>query len=356
MTHTRFTAAAAFAVLALATSSYTAQAEDPHAHHNHAHHDHHAHVSNVPASIMGDHTHSKGDWMISYRPMRMQMEGNRDGTSRLSDAQITAAGLRIVPDEMSMDMHMFSAMYAPTDRLTLMLMGSYQEKTMDLTTYAMMNPSVRLGGFTTTSKGLGDTTVTALYQFTPEQPYSLVGTLGVSLPTGSTKETDTVLTPMGTWIDVRLPYAMQLGSGTYDLKPALTYTQGQGDYSWGAQYKALVRMGRNNQGYTLGDKHTLSGWAGYHFTPLLGATFRITAEHEGKIDGADTMIAAPVQTADPETYGGKRIALGLGLNFKPFASASHAVGAELAMPVYQDLNGPQMERDYNLSLRYSYSF
>ncbi|MCG8378138.1 MAG: hypothetical protein MI865_01550, partial [Proteobacteria bacterium] len=99
--------------------------------------------SHAPIGVMGEHMHKQGEWMLSYRFMHMDMEGNRDGETELSPEQIIAntanrffgiagqpANLRIVPTEMTMDMHMFGAMFAPTDWLTLMAMGMYIEKSM----------------------------------------------------------------------------------------------------------------------------------------------------------------------------------------------------------------------------------
>jgi len=77
--------------------------------------------------------------------------------------------------------------------------------------------------------------------------------LGLSVPTGSIKETGTILAPNGTRPTVRLPYAMQLGSGTWDLLPALGYNGMAGAIGWGAQYSGIIRTGTNSQGYTLGD-------------------------------------------------------------------------------------------------------
>lgn len=54
---------------------------------------------------------------------------------------------------------------------------------------------------------------------------------GLSLPTGSIDKQDA--TPMGP--NSKLPYPVQLGSGTYDLLPGLTYNGQDRDLSWGAQ-------------------------------------------------------------------------------------------------------------------------
>ena len=40
--------------------------------------------SHAPIGVMGEHVHSKGEWMASYRYMRMNMEPNRIGTDDVS--------------------------------------------------------------------------------------------------------------------------------------------------------------------------------------------------------------------------------------------------------------------------------
>ncbi len=37
---------------------------------------------------MGDHTHERGEWTLSYRFMQTSMAGNRDGTGRLETADV----------------------------------------------------------------------------------------------------------------------------------------------------------------------------------------------------------------------------------------------------------------------------
>ena len=189
--------------------------------------------SHGPIGVMGDHLHKAGEVMFSYRFMHMDMEGNRIGNRSVSPEEIVTtvpnrfAGpptLRVVPTEMTMDMHMFGAMYAPSDIVTLMLMGMYIEKEMDHVTFQGMAGTTRLGTFTTKSSGIGDTTATALVRLHDEPGHKLHANIGLSIPTGSITESDDVLTPMGTRPTLRLPYAMQLGSGTFDLKPGLTYS------------------------------------------------------------------------------------------------------------------------------------
>ena len=56
--------------------------------------------------------------------------------------------LSIVPNEMTMNMLMTGVMYAPTDEITLMGMGMFTEKKMELSTYSPMMGRNFLGSFT----------------------------------------------------------------------------------------------------------------------------------------------------------------------------------------------------------------
>ncbi len=339
----------------------------------HADADHHGlrADSHAPIGVMGDHMHEAGEFMLSYRFMRMDMDGNRDGTDELSPATIATTvpnrffgtpgqppTLRVVPLDMTMDMHMLGAMYAPTDWLTLMAMGMYIEKTMDHVTFQGGMGTARLGSFTTRANGWGDTKLTGLIRLFQDHRHHVHLNAGLSLPTGSITEEDRVLTPMGGRPTLRLPYPMQLGSGTYDLLPGLTYTGLEGRFGWGAQYSATVRLGENDEAYTLGDRHALTAWASYLWAPWISTSVRVLGQTQDSIDGIDRRIVAPVQTADPDNQGGERIDLGFGVNLLGTEGfvRGHRLAAEIQVPVYQDLNGPQLETDLVVTVGWQYAF
>lgn len=348
-------------------SSPTLAQNHDHDHMDHTHMDHknmshegHVHSAGLaPISIMGDHMHKKGEWMLSFRRGHMDMEGNRVGTNEVSPEEIvtnfsansfSALGTnRVVPTDMTMDMHMFGAMYGATDNITLMLMGKYISKEMDHVTFAGGAGTTRLGTFTTESSGFGDTSASALVRLYDDETHHIHLNMGVSAPTGDIDREDDVLAPNGATPTFRLPYAMQLGSGTWDLLPGITYAGSKNQLSWGAQYQAVIRLeNENDEGYSWGDRHSVNAWAGYQFNPALQFTARASYETMDEIDGRDTQIAAPVQTADPNNYGGDIANIAAGVNFTPRALNGQQIGFEVEMPVYQDLNGPQMERDWAL--------
>jgi len=327
----------------------------------------------APIGVMADHRHRKGEWMASYRLMHMDMAGNRDGTDTLSADHIATTvpnifsgnpgmppTLRVVPREMPMQMHMVGAMYGLSDRVTLLAMGMYLEKKMDHITYQGPAGTTQLGTFQTDVTGIGDTTLGAIIGLDNwQRPHSQVNFgLSLSLPTGSITATDQVLTPMGMTPTLRLPYPMQLGSGTFDLKPSLTGFWRQGRWTYGGQASAIVRLGENDQSYTLGDVVELTGWVAFEPTPSISWSGRLKARAAGQIDGQDPNIMAPVQTANPDNHGGQTVEALIGLNLAGQAGtlSGHRLAVELGLPLHRDLNGPQMETDMTLTLGWQKAF
>ena len=78
----------------------------------------------------------------------------------------------------------------------------------------------------------------------------------------------------------------------------------------------------------------------------------------GKIDGSDSRIVAPVQTANPNNYGGERVDLKFGINLLGRLDwvRGHRLAIEGGIPIVQDLNGPQMETDFMISVGWQYAF
>ncbi len=326
--------------------------------------------AHAPISVMGDHLHEKGEWMFSYRYRQMSMDDLSDDGDSLSPEDIAssvsnpffgAAGqpptLRVVPTDMTMDMHMLGFMYAPSNRVTLMVMGQYVQKDMNHITFQGPSGINRLGTFKTRSSGLGDTRVSALIGLQKRANRTTHLNLGVSLPTGSSEETDQVLAPTGMQPTLRLPYPMQLGSGSYDPILGLTHTEFREGYSFGGQWTSILRVEDNDHSYRYGDQHTATGWIAWQANRQLSLSSRLSWNSQGDVDGRDALIVAPVQTADPDRQAGRRWDLGLGLNWSGQGDwRGHRVGLEWLIPIDQDLDGPQLETEWTATLGYQYAF
>lgn len=299
--------------------------------------------SHAPIGVMGDHTHQKGEWMLSYRWMRMEMDGNRDGTDGLSTEDVLAQ-FPVTPLNMTMDMHMLGLMYAPSNRLTLMVMAPF----LDLS----MNHQTRSGvRFQTQSSGIGDVSLSGLWLLRESDRHHFHLNLGMSLPTGSIDERDDI--PV--MDDAILPYPMQLGSGTYDLKPGLTYVHQTAKASFGGQFMARLPLGDNDRDYTVGDQFMLSVWGARNLSELVSLSARIEGQQKDRYDGADPALnPRMVPTADPALREGSRVDLGLGLNFH--FHGGHRLAIEGLVPLHQDLEGPQLEVDWQVTVGWQKSW
>ena len=329
--------------------------------------------NNLTAAIHpGEHIHKKGGWMFTYRTMDMHMEDNLDGSKGISSNEIVTtvpnrfygvAGqpstFRVVPTKMDSRMDMFSLMYAQTDKISWMLMLHHIEKSMKCTTYMGGSGTTQRGTFKTKSSGMGDTSARVLWKAFQHKYHKINLNFGVSLPTGDIDQKDIILTPMGMQPKSVLPYGMQLGSGTYDLLPGFTYL-GNNGYSlgWGFKYQAVMHIGENDEDYSLGDTHKFSAWGGYSFAPWIKTSIGLSYKHESDIDGIDSRIVLPVQTADPDNYGGDTLMAnwGLTLTGQNGPLAGHKIKFEYSKQLDQNQNGIQMEMDDMISVSYQRTF
>lgn len=368
--------------LALARSS----GDNPHSSH---HHDHGVHA---PAGVMFDHMLPKaGDFMVGYRYMYGSQSGSTlNGTKSVSDAAIVAGGCGPNPcflraSNMSMNMHMLDLMYAPTDWLTLMLMPQFVDMSMSMTGLNGVppgatpnnnvgnpvdefgNPVVDVAQHLThhtqnehQNGGIGDLGMYSLFKLFDNGTHHVHVTAGLSAPTGNvTGQFNRNHKVDGGFMD----YGMQLGSGTWDFKPSLTYTGKWQQVSWGAQANGTVRMqSHNDAGYSLGDIFQTTFWGNYNFTNWLTASIRGVYTTQGAIKNEYIGGAPAIHQFSPvdytSNYGGKYWDVGFGLSaVVPSGDlAGNRVSVEWLQPVQDNVNGYQLERDGSLSATWSVAF
>ena len=310
--------------------------------------------SHGPIGMMGDHTHNEGEFMATYRYMNMFMGGNMNGNDDVSDSEVTTQfGFPVAPTDMRMTMDMLSAMYGVNQTLTLTVMVPYLHKSMHHVN------NVNGVTFETKTSGLGDITLGSLWRLYAVESPSLGAhrfhlNFGVGLPTGSIKEDAFV--PAGAAVR-RLPYPMQLGSGTVDLYPGITYTGGKSRTSWGFQYIATFRLGENSQDYTVGNGNNVTGWGAYRWVDWMSTSLRLDWRQWGNYDGADPNLNTPppplpnvVETAVPSLRGGQRLDLLAGVNMllPNLGSLENRLAVEGGTPIMQRLDGPQLKTSWML--------
>lgn len=316
---------------------------------------------NAPAGVYGTKIMSAGKFGFSYTPMLMHMADNYVGSAIVSPQTIATTipsqttmsnGMlekyRIVPIAMDTQSHMFNFMYGVTDNFNLMVMASYQIKSMSMTTFSGATGTTILGTGTSSTEGAGDTTVSSLWSIYNDSTNDVIFNFGLSLPTGSTTQTMSMLTPMTTTMNMRASYGMQLGTGTYDLLPGITFTNHTNNWSWGAAWRNRFALGNNSAGYHYGTFNEASGWGGYTSSPGITWSARITESIQESIQGADPMISGLMEGSNPNFYGGKHMDIlgGIEIAGGPFGFKHKYFAVEAGKTVAQDLNGPQLGRNW----------
>ena len=302
--------------------------------------------SHAPIGVMADHRHEAGEVMLSYRYMTMTMEGSRIGTDPVADADIVSpgGGFMITPTRMPMTMHMVGAMFAPSDHITFMAMLPLVSSSMDHIT--------RHGGsFTTASGGVGDLKAGAMIGLADWANQSLHLNAMVGLPTGSIEEVDVL--PISEGMEVQLPYPMQIGSGTFDLRPGLTWLGQAGGWSWGAQGNAVLRTGMNSRDWALGNKVQGTAWWARLLARNAAAGLRLVATRTGNIDGKDSAPSVNPQmvpTARTDLRAGTVIEGGVSFNLYIPRATGFRIAVEVLLPFVRDLEGPQLETDLTFVL------
>ncbi|MGH8470105.1 MAG: DUF3570 domain-containing protein, partial [Gammaproteobacteria bacterium] len=289
-------------------------------------HDSHAHGhahGQAPAGVMLDHMLPEaGDFMVGYRYMYHRQSGDiLRGSDPVGDAVIANDGCgavpcKVKPVEHTMHMHLIDIMYAPTDWLNLMLMPQFVD--MEMSQQALEGAELDSSEqhhviHTEATGGIGDTSLYALFKLLDVQGHHLHLGLGVSAPTGSVDEElrRSHQTDQGF-----IHYGMQLGSGTWDLLPNLTYTGARGRWSWGGQVSGIHRLeDENESGYALGDQFQATAWGSVGLLDWLAASVRGVYTTQGEITGEFNDVHSTVSPVDfPQNYGGRFWDVGFGLS------------------------------------------
>ena len=325
----------------------------------------------APIGVIDERTEKQGQLIFSYRLMSAAMEDNRDGSRHLAASQILAGGANtgdymVAPLEMNTESHLFSLLYGLNDKITLAFTLPYLQINM-LHAIGPMHPNAANQTFLNNTNGLGDIKVAGLFAFENNDNRKMSVNIGMSFPSGSINKKDDmdVLPPLG---KTQLPFPMQLGSGTLDFSPGFTYQKTIARRSWGSQFTAMIRLNENENGYTLGDRVQANLWHAWLINKELSFSTRLVHDYWGNTSGDDNKLELPktmtmgvlevltIPTIDPENQGGEKTDIALGANTVFGTDSQHRIALELSIPIYQRLNGPQIDRDLSFVLGYQITF
>ncbi len=328
---------------------------------------HHSHKmqmqdhSNAPVGLVGATMHHRG-FMFGIKHSYMTMDSNIYQGSVISSSEIlsfknplsdTPYNLSVVPKKMNMKMTMLMGMYAFSENINLTGMATYSLKEMTLDTFKPMMNRDFLGSFDTSSADLSSVSFGGLILLKDVNHSKTHFSISIENSIGDNAVKGTALTPTGSYMDMTLPYAMQLGDKGTKVDLSVTNLKKVNEQlSWGNQLKR--KFGLSDDIWSFGDQLEFNTWLLYKQSKGTSLSSRLKLVRQQKISGADPLIKAPVQTANPDNYGGKEAHLALGVNF--LVGHSKKISFELVLPIKQEKNNLQMKTKNLLVIGYQNSF
>ncbi|MEK9728150.1 MAG: hypothetical protein VW397_08630 [Candidatus Margulisiibacteriota bacterium] len=292
--------------------------------------------AHAPIGVMSDHYHKKGEAMLSYRFMTMQMSSLYDGSSMIS-LETAEQSYTMNPTKMTMNMHMIGTMWGVSDAITFAAMIGYSDNKMTMIN-KMTNAESEMR-----ASGLNDLKLQSIFKINDERNKFIIGNVGLSIPIGSISESNDTGT--------HYPYGMQLGSGTYDLLMGTTGVFFHKDFSYGTQINGIFRLTENKYGYSRGNHYKLTSWAQKIWSNELSTSIRTSLSIKNNINGSDNTLTTMQINMSPmyNTKQGNIIAdVGVGLNFKPKSLVGSRFASEFIVPIYRRSNAISILTDSTL--------
>jgi len=313
----------------------------------------------APLGVFGSDVPALGRFSIAISGTFTGLAGSRIGTKIVSPEYIVSTTrwfvdptrlVRLVPKSVLATIQSLSISYGLAEDLGIIVTVGAVEKNLTALTFAAPSGLRSLGESYACVAGLTDFETTAVLRLYRDGVHRLLISMGLTYPTGSNESPFTLRLSDGAYGSVRAFYSMQPGTGTYDFLPGITYGGMFGKYSWGIAYRGRWPLAPNPEGYRYGDLHDFHGWVGYTWAPAITTTLRVAATTRGPIRGYDRKIDGKSQSANPFFYGGQRVELYAGATIPGslFGVEAATLAFEAGTPIYQNLNGPQLFRNWQV--------
>lgn len=297
---------------------------------------------------------------VGYRFARVKAQGlligSRDARPRTVRDSLPL-DYEETPRALELSIHTIELAWAPHPRTTLALQVPFAKRELE----TLEASGARREDQT---EGLGDVGLALVVPFIRRGRESSHVHVGFDFPSGSYRKRDR--DGVG---DVRLPYDLQLGNGTVDFEWGWTYRGERDRFAWGGQALGRHPLGRNGLDYREGSRFEASIWGGVRIVAGLSASLRTQWQKQNNHENwdksfrrsgvpRDSRIEDVVDPAENgKARGGTRFLLGPGLAYDLSGRlAGNRFSVELALPVHQDLDGPQLEQDWILTTGWQWAF
>lgn len=310
----------------------------------------------------------RNKWSLAHRYLRFDFDGNNIGTREVPVSEVLWSGVPaertndnfpIVPLIICQKAYVTALTYNASERWHWNVLIPYIIQNTDhVANDSLPTIDADFARFIIRSEGIGDITINPSFVAYNEKGHTITLHTGLSLPVGSIDEKGDTPAPGSM---NQLPYTMQIGSGTFDYLPGITYVYNAGKTRWGAQALGTVRLGKNDRDYALGNRLSLSTWVRTRVSEWLEPSLTVSAQVWDRISGIDKDFRQyrggffPATVTDPSNFGGEKIIVTGGLTFLGQNNfANHSLGVSYGAPIYQRLNGPQPREIWRMSFSWAW--
>ena len=283
---------------------------------------------------------------VAYAYERIEKRGLRDSDRNISTSDVFGNLAPPVytraPRALTVDVHTLQLAYAPHPRFTLVVEVPFLRKRLDTSTVAGVETRA-------TTHGIGDVGLALVVPFIRKKHERSQIHIGLDVPTGSVRRRKG---------GARRPYDSQLGSGTVDLEWGLTYRGQLRRWSWGGQFIGRHPIGMNDLDYREGSRFEASLWGGVGLFHGLRASLRMDWQKQNntRVQGTDDILLIVDPSDNAKIRGGTRVTISPGLSLEVPRLEHQRIAIEFGLPIYQNLDGPQLERDWSLKAGWQWGF
>ena len=121
------------------------------------------------------------------------------------------------------------------------------------------------------------------------------------------------------------------------------------------QFQTDLPIGRSSDNYSVSDEFRLNTWYSHSLSEKLTLSLRLENLWKSNFEGRDTDLLRNFTSVNrPDMRGGYWLNLGYGFNW--VFLCDQRIDLEVIHPIYQDLDGIQLEQDWALVTNWSVAF
>ena len=323
----------------------------------------------APMGVHGADMPAKGKLTLTAMPVFDNHSGWLIGTKGVSSSYIVSTTptyqpstnnptpfMRVVPQDVTASFQNAMAAYGLTDNMSALITASLVQKQLYALTFFGDSGGLPIGGNYVGTKGFSDLTTSVIYKLYDDKKHRIQASIGMAYPLSSNTANMSLFLPNATYDIERAHYSFQPGPRTWDLLPGILYAGNFNAWSWGVSYRGRLPLAANPQGWRFGDLHEFNGWLGYSLFSGVTSTIRINGAAQGRIRGFDPQIKGYAVPTDPNFYGGQWIQVFGGSSFDGdmIGLRAYSIELEAGIPIYQNLNGPQIRNNWQAGAAIKY--